>query len=95
MGGQAHHGVMDTFWFYALAAFIALCVGGGAFFGARAILTNPAVAMSYVRYFGGLLGTLLLRTFAEDFGPENTKKVQEETRRNKRRPPKWGHGGEK
>lgn len=87
---------MDGFWLYALAAFIALCVGGGAFFGARAILTNPAVTMAYIRYFAvDLIWPLLVKTFAEDFGPENTKKVREETRRNERRTPKWGHGGEK
>lgn len=86
---------MDAFWLYAIAAFLALCVGGGVFFGAKSVLTNPAVALSYVRYFGGLLGALIVETFAKDFGPENTKRVQEETRRNERRPPKWGHGGEK
>ena len=86
---------MDPTWIYIIAACLALCAAGGVFFGAKAIITNPAVAMAYVRYFGGLIWPLIVKTFAEDFGPENTKRTAEETRRNERRPPKWGHGGEK
>jgi hypothetical protein len=81
---------------YTYLACIGIVVLFAIFMGVRAYITNPILMISLLKtLFQEAIWPLLLKTFAEDFGPENTKRVQEETRRNEARKSKWGHGGER